>query len=414
MSIDYALGDDHVVTITINRPEARNSMDMEHFFELRSAWDRFGEDDDAYVAIVTGVGKDFCVGADLKTYIPQITELQSKMKDGEHPEELGGYRLDDGVKAVLRGTKLYKPIIAAVNGTCVAGGMEMLGGTDLRVASDTATFGVMEPKRGLFAGGGTTVRLPRQIPWPAAMELLLCADQVPAPARLRDGPAQRGLPPGRPDGAGLRLRPPHHGQRPLRRPQDQGVSAARPGHRHEGGLPDRVGDLRRGLQQRGRQGGPARLRREARAQLEEPLATLAEVPRGSRRSALHQRVDHRDLIGLGLAARFDRHRLRPVAPEALAAKPWSARDLSDGWVLSVREHTGPSRRPAAAAMAPAWATAWWTALARASSSTLAGLLKEKLRELICAASPLALTTSSMAAPAVFVSRSVAVIVLVAW
>jgi enoyl-CoA hydratase len=180
MSIDYALGDDHVVTITINRPEARNSMDMEHFFGLRSAWDRFGEDDDAYVAIITGVGKDFCVGADLKTYIPQITELQSKMKEGGRPEELGGYRLDDGVRAVLRGSKLYKPIIAAVNGVCVAGGMEMLGGTDLRVASDTATFGVMEPKRGLFAGGGTTVRLPRQVPWPAAMELLLCADQVSA------------------------------------------------------------------------------------------------------------------------------------------------------------------------------------------------------------------------------------------
>ncbi len=102
------------------------------------------------------------------------------MKEGGRPEELGGYRLDDGVKAVLRGSKLYKPIIAAVNGVCVAGGMEMLGGTDLRVASDTATFGVMEPKRGLFAGGGTTVRLPRQVPWPAAMELLLCADQVPA------------------------------------------------------------------------------------------------------------------------------------------------------------------------------------------------------------------------------------------
>ena len=85
MSIDYAVGDDHIVTITINRPEARNSMDMEHFFQLRSAWDRFDEDDDAYVAIVTGVGKDFCVGADLKTYIPQITELQSKMKDGRGP-----------------------------------------------------------------------------------------------------------------------------------------------------------------------------------------------------------------------------------------------------------------------------------------------------------------------------------------
>jgi enoyl-CoA hydratase len=187
MSIDYVAGDDHIVTITINRPEARNSMDMEHFFLLRSAWDRFGADDNAYVAIVTGVGKDFCVGADLKTYIPQITELQSKLKDGQGPDELGGYRLDDGVKAVLRGTKLYKPIVAAVNGTCVAGGMEMLGGTDIRVASDTATFAVMEPKRGLFAGGGTTVRLPRQIPWPAAMEFLLCADQIPAARALQMG-----------------------------------------------------------------------------------------------------------------------------------------------------------------------------------------------------------------------------------
>ena len=178
MSIDYVTGDDHVVTITINRPEARNSLDMEHFFQLRSAWERFGEDDNAYVAIVTGVGQDFCVGADLKSYIPQITALQKKMQDGQ--AEIDGYRLDDGVKAVLRGTKLYKPIIAAVNGNCVAGGMEMLGGCDLRVASDIARFGVMEPKRGLFAGGGTTVRLPRQVPYPAAMELLLCADRVSA------------------------------------------------------------------------------------------------------------------------------------------------------------------------------------------------------------------------------------------
>src|ERR1700730_2636894 len=112
MSIDYALGDDHVVTITINRPEARNSLDMEHFFQLRCAWDRFGEDDDAYVAIVTGVGRDFCVGADRKTYTPQITELKQKMKTGKAGQP-GGYRLDDGVRAVLRGTRLYKPIIAA-------------------------------------------------------------------------------------------------------------------------------------------------------------------------------------------------------------------------------------------------------------------------------------------------------------
>ena len=179
MSIDYVTGDDHIVTITINRPEARNSLDMEHFFQLRTAWERFGDDDDAFVAVITGVGQDFCVGADLKTYIPQITALQAKMKSGE-VGEVDGYRLDDGVKAVLRNVKLYKPIVAAVNGNCVAGGMEMLGGCDLRVAADTATFGVMEPKRGLFAGGGTTVRLPRQVPFPAAMELLLCADRVSA------------------------------------------------------------------------------------------------------------------------------------------------------------------------------------------------------------------------------------------
>jgi enoyl-CoA hydratase len=179
MPIHYDPGDDHIVRVTIDRPEARNSLDMEHFSQLRKAWDRFGADDDAWVAVITGVGPDFCVGADLKTYIPQITRLRSQMKK-EGISEVDGYRLDDGIKAVLRNVKLYKPIIAAVNGTCVAGGMEMLGGCDLRVAADTATFGVMEPKRGLFAGGGTTVRLPRQIPYPAAMELLLCADQVSA------------------------------------------------------------------------------------------------------------------------------------------------------------------------------------------------------------------------------------------
>ncbi len=179
MAIHYELSPDHIVTITIDRPEARNSLDMEHFAELRGAWERFGDDEDAWVAVITGVGPDFCVGADLKTYIPQITELQKKIASGE-VEKVGKYRLDDGVKAVLRGVELYKPIVAAINGTCVAGGMEMLGGCDLRVASESATFGVMEPKRGLFAGGGTTVRLPRQVPFPAAMELLLCADRVPA------------------------------------------------------------------------------------------------------------------------------------------------------------------------------------------------------------------------------------------
>jgi enoyl-CoA hydratase/carnithine racemase len=179
MPIHYEQDDEHIVVITIDRPEARNSADMEHFKLLREAWERFGDDDDAWVAIITGVETSFFAGADLKKYVPEITKLQQQIAS-EGLTEINGYRLDDGTKAVLRNVPLYKPIIAAVNGSCTAGGMEMLGGTDLRIACPEARFAVMEPKRGLFAGGGTTVRLPRQIPWPYAMEFLLCADLIPA------------------------------------------------------------------------------------------------------------------------------------------------------------------------------------------------------------------------------------------
>jgi enoyl-CoA hydratase len=125
-------------------------------------------------------------GADLKTYIPQITELQAQISKGD-VDEIDGCKLRDGTDAVLRSLKIYKPIIAAVDGPCVAGGMEMLGGVDIRLATERASFGVMEPKRGLFAGGGTTVRLPRQIPYPAAMEFLLTAEAFPAARAMELG-----------------------------------------------------------------------------------------------------------------------------------------------------------------------------------------------------------------------------------
>jgi enoyl-CoA hydratase len=179
MAIHYERDDDHVVLITIDRPEARNSCDMEHFKLLREAWERFEHDDDAWVAIITGVGDAFFTGADLKRYVPEITKFQKQIAE-EGLTEINGYRLDDGTRAVLRNWPLYKPIIAAVNGFCTAGGMEMLGGVDIRVACPEAKFAVMEPKRGLFAGGGTTVRLPRQVPWAQAMEFLLCADLIDA------------------------------------------------------------------------------------------------------------------------------------------------------------------------------------------------------------------------------------------
>lgn len=186
MPIHYQLGDDHVAVITIDRPEARNALDIYHFRDLANAWKRFRDEDAAWVAIVTGVDGNFMAGADLKTYIPQITALQKQIADGE-VTEIDGCTLRDGTDAVLRSLAVYKPIIAAVDGPCVAGGMEMLGGVDIRLATRRATFGVMEPKRGLFAGGGTTVRLPRQIPFPAAMEFLLTAEAFPAEKALQLG-----------------------------------------------------------------------------------------------------------------------------------------------------------------------------------------------------------------------------------
>jgi len=162
MPIHYELDDEHIVTITIDRPEARNSLDLHHFSALAKAWKSFGDDPNAWVAIITGVGDAFCTGADLKTFIPQVTEFQKQIAAGE-VTDFEGVSLKDTMQAVLRNVALYKPIIAAVNGHCVAGGMEMLGGTDIRIASPNAGFGVMEPKRGLFAGGGTTVRSRR--PW---------------------------------------------------------------------------------------------------------------------------------------------------------------------------------------------------------------------------------------------------------
>ena len=186
MPIHYEPRDDHVVVITIERPERKNALDLYHFRDLAKAWRDFRDDDDLWVAIVTGVDECFMSGADLKDYIPQITDLMKQISAGD-VDEIDGCKLSDGTEAVLRKVDLYKPIIAAIDGPCVAGGMEMLGGIDIRIATPRATFGVMEPKRGLFAGGGTTARLPRQLAFPAAMEFLLTAEAFPASRALELG-----------------------------------------------------------------------------------------------------------------------------------------------------------------------------------------------------------------------------------
>jgi len=174
--------DGGITTITINRPERRNALDLPHFGALANAWVEFRDDPGARVAIITGVGESFCVGADLKSFVPMVTDNVEALAAGT-----SDIPADAGLVAVLREFDLFKPVIAAVNGVCAAGGMEMLLGTDIRVASENATFGVVEPRRGLFPGGGTTVRLPRQIPYPWAMEILLTAERVDAETAYRMG-----------------------------------------------------------------------------------------------------------------------------------------------------------------------------------------------------------------------------------
>jgi len=191
MAIHYAQ-DGHVVTITIDRPEARNSLDLEHFGMLADAWVRFRDDDDAYVAILTGVGDVYCVGADLKKFVPIVTERADKLAAGESTLAVGDskYSMAHSLIAVLRDGavqpetgeefKLYKPVIAAINGICAAGGLEMMWNTDLRVCAEDAWFQLAEPRRGLFPGGGATVHSVRQLSWGNAMEVLLLADRITA------------------------------------------------------------------------------------------------------------------------------------------------------------------------------------------------------------------------------------------
>lgn len=181
----------HIVTITIDRPEARNALDLEHFGQLADCWLRYRDDDDAYVAILTGVGDVYCVGADLKKFIPMVTSNVERLASEGASEQVQGskYTMAHALVAVLRdgaplpdGTEftLYKPVIAAINGVCAAGGLEMLWNTDLRIMAEEAWLQLAEPRRGLFPGGGSTVHSVRQLSWCHAMELLLLADRVSA------------------------------------------------------------------------------------------------------------------------------------------------------------------------------------------------------------------------------------------
>ncbi len=176
--VDYEVRDG-VAIVTLNRPEARNAMSPEVMCRLYDAWQEVKRDDGVRVAVLTGAGdKAFCAGADLARLIP----LMSKSREPEDEWDRRYLANDDdlGNKASLRIHDVDKPIIAACNGHAIAGGMELVQGTDIRVAAEGAMFGVQEVKWALFPAGGSTVRLPAQLPYAVAMELLLTGSLIDA------------------------------------------------------------------------------------------------------------------------------------------------------------------------------------------------------------------------------------------
>lgn len=174
MSINFDVTN-HIATITINRPEVLNAMDPETYTALSEAWIKVRDDSEIWVAIVTGAGeKSFTVGADLKKAIHK-------------QEEWSEVWLTQRDQLLNRGLEVWKPVIAAVNGYCLGGGMTLLLSTDIRVASENSTFGLSEVKRGILPANGGTQRVLRQLPYPIAMEMLLIGDPIKAEEAQRIG-----------------------------------------------------------------------------------------------------------------------------------------------------------------------------------------------------------------------------------
>jgi enoyl-CoA hydratase len=157
-----------VLIVTMNRPEARNALSGPMMAIMRDAWNQVDSDDDIRACVLTGAGGAFCAGADLKAMTRS------------HPgDNANGFDLST-IEPLLKGRRLTKPLIAAVEGPAIAGGTEILQATDIRVAGESARFGVSEARWGLFPLGGSAVRLPRQIPYTIAADILLTGRHLSA------------------------------------------------------------------------------------------------------------------------------------------------------------------------------------------------------------------------------------------
>ncbi|MDT9689073.1 crotonase/enoyl-CoA hydratase family protein [Streptomyces sp. P9(2023)] len=177
------------LVLTLNRPEAKNALSLPMLVGLYDGWLEADADDTVRSVVLTGAGGSFCAGMDLKA-------LAGKGMAGEQYRDRLKADPDLHWKAMLRHHRPRKPVIAAVEGYCVAGGTEILQGTDIRIAGDTATFGLFEVKRGLFPIGGSTVRLPRQIARTHALEMLLTGRPYGAEEAARIGLVGRVVPAG--------------------------------------------------------------------------------------------------------------------------------------------------------------------------------------------------------------------------
>jgi len=161
---------DGVGVLTLNRPEARNAVDLATTEALAAAVDEFEARDDVAVLVLTGAGGTFCAGMDLKAFAR-----------GERP------RIEGRGFAGLTEAPPVKPLIAAVEGWALAGGCELVLTADLVVAARDARFGIPEVKRGLFAAGGGVLRLAKALPYQRAMEMALTGDPLPAEEAHRFG-----------------------------------------------------------------------------------------------------------------------------------------------------------------------------------------------------------------------------------
>jgi enoyl-CoA hydratase len=167
----------HVLIVTMNRPQARNALTGPMMAIMKEAWDQVDTDPRIRACILTGAGGAFCAGADLKAMT--AAHPSDSFRTGAFDPSV--------IEPLLKGRRLTKPLIAAVEGPAIAGGTEILQATDIRVAGRSARFGISEARWGLFPLGGSAVRLVRQIPYTVAADLLLTGRHITADEALRIG-----------------------------------------------------------------------------------------------------------------------------------------------------------------------------------------------------------------------------------